>query len=393
MTGRTMPQDGTELDVFIVAGEASGDALGAGLMRELRAMRGSVSFRGVGGAQMAAEGLESLFPIGDISAIGIAPILGKLPTILRRLREAVAAIVAAPPDILVLIDAPEFTHRVASRVRKRLPRLRIVKYVSPTVWVWRPGRARAMRPYIDLILALLPFEPDVHRRLGGPPCVYVGHPVLERLGELRPGQDEAAGRTHSPPLVLALPGSRVQEIRRLAPLFGEALEIAASRQGPFEVALPTLPHLLDEVAAATRAWPIPPRIVTGTEEKNAAFRGARAALAASGTVTLELALARIPHVAAYRIPAWEGWIVRMTALVNSVILPNLILGENVVPEFLQSRCTAENLGAALVEILNHGPERERQIEAFRRLDAILGTGDALPRARAAKAVLDLLARG
>jgi lipid-A-disaccharide synthase len=388
-----MTADGRELDLFILAGESSGDALGAGLMRELRGLRGRVTFRGVGGPQMAAQGLESLFPMGDISAIGIAPIIGKLPTILRRLREVVGAILAAPPDILILIDAPDFTHRVAARVRRRLPRLPIVKYVSPTVWVWRPGRARAMRPYVDLILALLPFEPAVHRRLGGPPCVYVGHPVLERLDDLRPSPIEATARNDALPLVLALPGSRVQEIRRLAPMFGAALNIAASRWGQFEIVLPTLPHLVDEVAAAAKAWRIRPRIVTGAEKKHAAFRRARAALAASGTVTLELALARIPHIAAYRIPAWEGWIVRMVALVNSVILPNLILGEKVVPEFLQSRCTADNVGAALADILGQGPARERQIAAFQRLDAILQTGDAPPSKRAAQAVLDLLARG
>jgi lipid-A-disaccharide synthase len=379
--------------VFLVAGEASGDALGAGLMRELRAIRGDVAFRGIGGEKMAKEGLASLFDIGDISAIGIAPIIGKLPTILRRLREVVAAVLADPPDILVLIDAPDFTHRVAHRVRKRLPHLPIVKYVSPTVWVWRPGRARAMRPYVDLILALLPFEPEVHRRLGGPACVYVGHPALEHLDDLRPPAREPPRRDHGPPLILALPGSRVQEIRRLAPVFGQALDILAARREAFDVVLPTLPHLAEEVAAATKSWRKPPQVVTGDAQKFAAFRRARAAIAASGTVTLELALAGIPQVTAYRIAVWEGWLLRMLTLVDTPILPNLILGENVVPQYLQFRCTGENLARALGEILDDGPARARQIEAFRRLDPILKVGDASPSRRAASAVLGVLARG
>ncbi|MFL5062039.1 MAG: lipid-A-disaccharide synthase [Xanthobacteraceae bacterium] len=383
---------GTSLDVFLVAGEASGDVLGAGLMRALRDVRsGPVMFRGAGGARMIEAGLTSLFPAHDLMTIGIAPVVAKLPTILRRLRETVAAIVAAPPDVLVLIDVPDFSLRVARLVRKRLPHLPIVKYVSPTVWVWRSGRARAMRRSIDLVLALLPFEPDVHRRLGGPPCVYVGHPLLAHLSALRPSAEEARARANER-LVLALPGSRRLEIRRLGAMFGEALGQVAQQRGPIDVVLPTLPHLVDEIAAATSGWSIRPRIVSGEAEKHAAFRRARAALAASGTVTLELALAGVPHVAAYRISLIEGWIARMILQVPTVILANLVLGEMVVPEFLQTKCTAANLGLAVVDILDDTPARRRQQDAFTRLDEILGTADVSPSERAAHAVLDLLAK-
>jgi lipid-A-disaccharide synthase len=381
----TMP-----LDVFMVAGEASGDVLGAGLMRSLRHMRGgAVTFRGAGGARMVEAGLASLFPAHDLMTIGIAPVVAKLPTILRRLRETVAAVADAPPDVLILIDVPDFSLRVARLVRKRLPHLPIVKYVSPTVWVWRSGRARAMRGSIDLVLALLPFEPDVHRRLGGPPCVYVGHPLLAHLSELRPSLEEARARA-SGRLVLALPGSRRLELRRLGATFGEALERVAQKQGPMDVVLPTLPHLVDDITAATSRWSIRPRIVSTEAEKYAAFRRARAALAASGTVTLELALAGVPHVAAYRISLIEGLIARMILQVPTVILANLVLGELVVPEFLQTRCTAANLSAALADVLDDTPARRRQQEAFTRLDAILGTADVSPSERAAHAVLDLL---
>jgi lipid-A-disaccharide synthase len=323
--------------------------------------------------------------------IGVGPVVAKLPTILRRLRQTIEAIVAQQPDVLILIDVPDFSLRVARAVRRRRPDLPVVKYVSPSVWAWRRGRARAMRPSIDLILALLPFEPAVHRELGGPPCIYVGHPLLGQLGELRAQPAQADGRAAAP-VVLALPGSRRLEIRRLGPVFGKALEMAADKHGHFDVVLPTLPHLAEEMAAVTSRWSIRPRIVADEAEKYAAFRAARAAIAASGTVTLELALAGIPHVAAYRISLVEGLIARMVLRVSTVILPNLVLGEMVVPEFLQTRCTAANLADALTEILGDTPARRRQEEAFGRIDAILGVHDKPPSARAADAVLDLLAQ-
>src|SRR5262245_14254116 len=381
----------------MVAGESSADELGARLMRALAAER-AVSFRGVGGPRMSAAGLASLYPAHDLFSIGLGTVVAKLPLLMRRIRETVEAIVSTPPDVLVLIDAPDFTHRVAARVRRRLPRLPIVKDVSPSGWVWRPGRARAMRSSIDLLLALLPFEPEVHRELGGPDCIYVGHSLLEHLSDLRPSADEARMRATSPPLVLALPGSRAQEVTHLADIFGETLGKVADRSGPLEVVLPTVPHLASQLSELTSRWPIRPRITVDQAEKYAAFRRARAALAASGTVTLELALAGVPSVAGYRIPAIEGLILRMIARfhpaigVRSVILANLVLGEFAIPEFLQSRCTPENLAEPLVDILGDTPARARQIEAFKRLEAILGAGNIAPSKRAAQAVLDLIER-
>src|SRR5262245_41352629 len=366
-------------------------------MRALAA-ESAVAFRGVGGPLMSAAGLTSLYPAHDLTSIGIWTVVARLPILTRRLHETVDAIVTAPPDVLVLIDAPDFTHRVAARVRRQLPHLPIVKYVSPSVWVWRPGRARAMRPSIDLLLALLPFEPEVHRQLGGPDCIYVGHSLLEHLSDLRPSAEETRMRATSPPLVLALPGSRAHEVTHLAGIFGEALGKVADRSGPIEVVLPTVPHLASQLSELTSRWPIRPRIIVDLAEKNAAFRRARAALAASGTVTLELALAGVPSVAGYRIPAIEGLILRTIAKfhpaigVRSVILANLVLGEIAIPEFLQSRCTPENLAQPLVDILSDTPARARQIEAFKRLEAILGADNVAPSKRAAQALLDLIER-
>jgi len=385
------------LSIYLVAAEESGDVLGAALARALTAREGdALRLAGVGGRAMAAAGIASPFPIDDLSIIGITAIPLRLPTILRRLRETTDAIVAARPDALVIIDSPDFTHRVARRVRARAPTIPILDYVSPSVWAWRPGRARAMRAYVDCVLAILPFEPATHLRLGGPPCIYVGHPLTERIADLRPNADEAARRRADPPLVLVLPGSRASEIGRLLAIFGAALAQASARLGPLELVLPTLPHLAQRVREGIAGWPVRPRVVVDAAEKWAAFRTARAALAASGTVTLELALAAVPTVATYRVPLVEELVARLARLherLTSVILANLVIGENVVPEFLQRDCTPQNLADALVPLLSETPERSRQIAAFHRLDQIMALDTLAPSAKAATIVLDVARRG
>lgn len=339
---------------------------------------------------MAAEGLASQFPMDDITAIGFGTVLRKLPLILRRIRQTAAAIVASQPDVLVLIDSPDFNQRVASRVRPALPKLAIVKYVAPTVWAWRPGRARTLARLVDHILALFPFEPSILKELGGPPATYVGHPLLEKLDALRPSPREMLAREAKPPILLVLPGSRRSEIARLAAIFGEAVALLVRRHGPVDLVLPTLSTRTEEISAAVRSWTVQPRVIVGEAEKYEAFRKARAAIAASGTVTLELALARVPMVAAYRVPLLEETVVRAVARVNSVILPNLVLGDNVVPEFLQRHCTAENLAAALAPLLAETPERDQQLEAFGRLDRIFSTEGEEPSARAARVTAETI---
>jgi lipid-A-disaccharide synthase len=390
------PRAPRSLAIELIAAEESGDALGAALARALVEREGTaLKLSGVGGRAMAAAGITSPFPIDDLSIIGVTAIPRRLPMILRRIRETADAVVAAQPDALVLIDSPDFTHRVARRVRRRAPSIPIVDYVSPTVWAWRPWRARAMRRYVDCVLAILPFEPAAHLRLGGPPCVYVGHPLIERLAELRPNADEMQRRQGDPPLVLVLPGSRSSEIRRLLAIFGAAIGQVAARLGPLELVLPTMPHLLARVREGVAAWPVQPRIVVDPAEKWAQFRNARAALAASGTVTLELALAGVPTVAAYRLPAIEwigGRFVRLPELF-SIILANLVIGQKIVPELLQHDCTPEKLADALVPLIADTPARRRQIEAFARLDAIMGVGAMTPSSQAAAIVLDLAQRG
>jgi lipid-A-disaccharide synthase len=310
-----------------------------------------------------------------------------LPSIFRHIREAADAVIAAQPDVLVIIDSPEFTHRVARRVRAASPHIPIIDYVSPSVWAWRPSRARAMRAYVDHVLALLPFEPAAHAKLGGPPCDFVGHPLASEVERLRPSARDAERRAATPPLVLVLPGSRTGEIRRHLSVFGEAMALLTQRCGPIEAVLPTTLHLEKRVRSATADWPVPPRVVVEAEDKWAAFRQARAALAASGTVTLELALAGVPTVVAYRVPLVEEAIARLLIKVPSIVLANLVLGENVMPELLQRQVAPEPLVAALAPLFADTPERRRQLDAFARLDQVMKIGAANPSEAAAQIVL------
>ncbi|MGF6309252.1 lipid-A-disaccharide synthase [Bradyrhizobium sp. i1.8.4] len=378
--------------IFLVATEESGDRLGAALMKVLRQRLGdAVQFSGVGGREMTSEGIDPLFPIEELSIIGLAAVVRQLPKILQLIRRTADAVLAAPPDMLVIIDSPDFTHRVARRVRARNPDIPIVDYVSPSVWAWRPGRARAMRSYVDHVLALLPFEPEEYRKLQGPPCSYVGHPLTEHLASLRPNEEEQKRRDTRPPVLLVLPGSRRSEIRHHLAPFGAALG-QLNKQTSFELVLPTMPHLEAMVREGVASWPVAPRLAIGETEKRAAFRVARAALAKSGTVTLELALSGIPMVTAYRVGAAEAFILRRAIRVSSVILANLVIGSDIIPEFLQEDCTPDKLSAALAEVLADSPERLRQLVAFATMDGKMSTGNQPPSVRAADIVLAEMGR-
>ncbi|MDK9697707.1 MAG: lipid-A-disaccharide synthase [Siculibacillus sp.] len=388
--------------IFIVAGETSGDHLGADLMTRLRErIGGSVEFAGVGGPEMTAAGLASLFPMTDIAVMGLWPVLERLPLILRRIHETAAAAIAARPDVLVLIDSPDFCHRVAKRVKKALPRQKIVLHVSPTVWAWRPGRARKIAAFTDRLLALLPFEPDAHRLLGGPPTTYVGHPFLEHVAGVRPAMPRTApldvGRR---PMIVVLPGSRRSEVSRLMSSFGEALGRLAAAVGEIEVVLPAVDHVRGEIEARLSDWPVKPTIVVGRAAKFEAFARADAALAASGTVTLELAFAGLPMVAAYRLDGLGRLMKRFVDIpaslrgilpARSALLPNLVVGELAVPEFIDADCRPEALAAALAALVREGPERARQTAAFARFEARMREGlPEAPGAAAADAVVALL---
>lgn len=386
--------------IFIVAGEESGDQLGAALIRALRARLGdAVSFAGVGSERMHAEGVVSLFPLSDIAVMGLDAVLARLPTLIRRIRATAAAAVAARPDVVVIVDSPDFTHRVAKRIRKAAPAIPVVGYVSPSVWAWRPGRAAKMAAYVDHLMAILPFEPAVHARLGGPPTTYVGHPLLERLDALHPAAGERRPIGDGPPVLLVLPGSRTSEIGRLTDTFGATVARLSERVGALEVLLPAVPHLAEEIRRRVEGWPVPPRVLLGEAEKFAAFRRAHAALAASGTVTLELAVAAVPMAVAYRLDGFYRLVRRLNDVVpivrvSSMVLPNIVLGENAVPEFLEEAVEPEGLSATLAGLLRDGAERDRQLAAFARLDEVMRLPcGGLPSERAAEVVLSVMAAG
>lgn len=367
--------------ICLVAGEESGDQLGSELMKALSSRLGSdVRYCGVGGERMASLGLTSFFDMTDVSVMGLSAVLARLPLIVRRVYQTVDAIIAQDPSVLVIIDSPDFTHNVAKRVRKRAPHIPIVGYVSPSVWAWRSGRAKKMSAYVDELLALLPFEPGVHRRLGGPRTHYVGHPLSENLAHLRPSQDERTAIYAPNKVLLVLPGSRGSEINRLLSDFGETVALVKDELPDVEVLLPAVAHLEDRIREGTAHWRYKPEIVVGLEAKHAAFRRAHAALAASGTVSLELALSGVPMVVAYRV----DWFFRRLkelnrvlklANVDSFVLPNIILGNKTIPEFLDEEVDARVLASHLELLLADSPERDAQLSELARLDDLMRLPD------------------
>lgn len=361
------------MKIFFVVGEESGDLLGGELIEALRLRcPDSIEIAGVGGERMAALGLQTLFPLSEIAVMGFTAVVARLPLLLRRISDCVAAVQEFGPDVVVIIDSPDFTHRVASRVRKLMPGIPIIDYVSPSVWIWRPGRARKMARYVDHLLAILPFEPDVHKRLEGPDCSYVGHPLLTKMDRLRPkdGEREEFSKTKRPVLIL-LPGSRRFETSRLLKPFARTLEIISEKYPNLDLLLPAVAHLEDEIRRSVETWPVRPTIVVGEQEKYNAFRCAHAALAASGTVTLELALSGIPMVVAYKVDIIYSSLRKITGITPVISLPNIILDGPIVPELVEENAEPDILAAALAPLLIDGPERKRQLDAFARLDEIM----------------------
>lgn len=384
--------EGNGLHIMLVAGETSGDVLGAELMVALRELSDRrLRFSGVGGPRMELEGLSSIFPMSDIAVMGPREIIPRLPLIFRRIWQTVRHAVDHQPDILVVIDSPEFTHMVARRVARRAPSIPIVDYVLPSVWAWRQGRAKAMGKYIRRVLALLPFEPAFLKSVGVD-CVYVGHPAIHRVPKPGSGDGFRAARGILPdaPVLLVLPGSRVNEVKHLIGIFGEVVKRLVSELPNLRIVVPTVPHVRNLVEAAVATWAVPVEIVEDEAERHAAFDAATAALAASGTVALELGLARVPMVIAYRAEALVGWFALSVLKVPSVVLVNLILDRPSVREYLQSRCTPDELLDGLSPLLRKTPDRARAVADLDELRARIGVDGEAPSRRAARAVLELL---
>ncbi|MEM8959295.1 MAG: lipid-A-disaccharide synthase [Pseudomonadota bacterium] len=380
--------------LFIVVGEASGDALGAALVQGLRTLEPEAEIAGLAGPKMQAEGLKSLFPMEELSVMGLTEVLPKYPHLRRRMLQTVEAVLAARPDVLLTIDAPDFSLRVAKRVRAADPSIRTVHYVAPSVWAWRRGRAAKMAPFVDQVLALLPFEPP-YMETAGMRCDFVGHPVTTE--PVASAAEAAAYRARigagQGPLILALPGSRRGEVTRLTDVFGESLARVAAAHPEAQFVLPAAPSVVDLLRERTADWPKPLHLVDPAEDadgadKRAAFAAADVALAASGTVSLELAAADTPMVIAYDMAWLTRQILRRMLRVDTVTLVNLVSETRAVPEFLAENCRPDLIAPSLLQVLD-APDAQR--EAARLTMDRLGRGGAAPGLLAARAVLDGLA--
>jgi lipid-A-disaccharide synthase len=379
--------------IFIIAGEPSGDVLGCALMAALRERVGdAVRFAGIGGESMAEQGLCSLVPLSDLAVAGIAEVLPRAPLILRRVRETVRAIREMRPDAVVTIDSSGFSWRIAHRLRRAGERLPLIHYVAPMVWAWRAGRARRMARWYDHLLTLLPFEPPYFERVGLA-CTYVGHPVIESGADRGDAARFRAmhGIAGDELVLTVLPGSRGGEVRRLLPIFGAALRQLEPMIGPFRVALPTVETVADAVTAGVADWPGLPIVLRGATAKYDAFAASRAAMAASGTVALELALARVPMVIAYRLNRLTQIVLDWVVKVRQVNLVNLILGRVLVTELLGDDCTPERLATAVAELVRDEAVRSAHLEGYDTAMRRLGVGGRSPSRNAADRILAIIA--
>jgi len=382
-----MAEPHNHLKIYFVLGEESGDSLAADLLPALRTKveaGGMVLIPvGLSGPKLGALGVKSLFDIDEIAVMGLSAVVARLPNIVRRVKQTVRDILAHKPDVVVLIDSPDFTHAVAKRVRRQAPDLPIVNYICPSVWAWRSSRATKMRDYIDHVLAILPFEPQVLSDLGGPAATYIGHPLARHIVSLTRAPADGESR---PGKLLILPGSRMSEVKRLLPVFGETLDVLVSRGVAFHPVIPAVPHLKAYIASQTANWSVRPAIVDSANN-DTEFASARAALAASGTVSLQLALHRVPMAVAYILDPLAK---PLAKLVRSwtVSLPNLIADWPVVPEDLNDHVRPQRLARTVERLLLETPERKAQLAGFEHIINKMKTPQA-PAEQAAAIIVDL----
>ncbi|MDF2368711.1 lipid-A-disaccharide synthase [Sneathiella sp.] len=381
----------THRRAFILAGEPSGDALAARLMAELKAQAPDVEFLGVGGPLMAVEGLDSLFPMEELSVMGLLEVLPRLPQLLKRIDQTAAEVKRVAPDIFITVDAPDFSFRVAKKLAgTSFPK---VHYVAPSVWAWRPGRAKKVAALYDHLLTLLPFEPPYFEAVGLP-ASFVGHSVIESGADKGDGPAFRAryGIDAEERLLMMLPGSRRGEVSRHLPVFKDTVAQLQADIGKFRLAVPVIGRAGDIVREEVQNWDIDVHVVDGETEKYDAMAASNMALAASGTVALELALARLPTVIAYRMNVITNMIARRVVKLNHVNLVNILLKREAVPEYILENCTAENLARALAELFRSEEKQAQQIVSYEEAMVQLGEGGAAPGARAAEIILKLIAR-
>lgn len=359
-----MSEPTERLKLFILAGEPSGDRIAADLIRRLK-LRVPLAFIGVGGRELADEGLlKSLFPMSDLAVMGISDVLLRLPLLLWRVEQTARAIRKASPDIVVLVDAQDFSKLVAKRLKRLRYAGKLILYVAPSVWARAPQRAAKLKPLFEEVLAVLPFEPEVMARLDGPPTFYVGHPALsERL--TRSAVDRG-------PLLL-LPGSRAGELRRHMPLFQQLAERVSGNPAVDGFIIPTLPALKERIERVVADWPVPVQVVADRNARAAIYRDAVLAVVVSGTATLELGLAQVPMVVSYVLDQPQARVFEKLGC-PAVSLPNIVLGRPVVPEVVQATPDLDALVREVQALLDSKKARQDQIEAFGELSNLMETG-------------------
>ena len=349
--------------IYFVVGEESGDALGEKLINAFEKQSHKIEPMGLAGPRMMAKGVESLFDISELSVMGISAVASKLPSLLRRIRETTKDVIDKKPDVLLLIDSPEFSYRVAKKVRKKLPDVKIVKYVAPTVWAWRPGRAKKIKPYIDHIMAILPFEPELLKSLDGPDATYVGHPLASEMPSI---SIKSKKKCSEVPKLLVLPGSRRGELKLMLPVIRDTLKALKDRGNELEILLPAVDKLADEIGEKIRSWEVKPKLVVGEDAKIEAFKQADLALATSGTVILELALYKVPMISIYKLDRLMMQVRHMITAWTTA-LPNLIADYPVVPERLNENAHPQHLARMLERLMLDGEERAVQLKGFDKI--------------------------
>jgi len=382
--------------ICLLAGEHSGDHMGAGLMAELIARSGGkVRFSGIGGGEMiavgAGHGFESFFPMEELSIGGIFEIAPHIPRVLRRINETARNVRALRPDIVISIDSPAFAFRVGKKLKGAGPAL--VHYVAPTVWAWRPRRARMIAGFLDHLLMIFPFEAPNFTKWGLD-ATFIGHPVAEMGFDRSDGPSFRTrhGIGETQPLLCVLPGSRHSEADRLLPVFGEVLGLLKAEIPDLAVVLPTVTTVADKVREAAARWPLPVTITEGIEDKRDAFAASDAALAASGTVTYELAMAGVPMVIAYRMAFMSYVVIRLMVKIAYASVINIVLGREVAPEFIQGKCKAKNIADALKTLFQYPEIHRAQVRDLAEVAQALGLGQAPSSQRAADIIMEIIAK-
>lgn len=366
--------------MWMLAGEDSGDIIGANLMRSLKRVYriDSLLLKGVGGPEMEKEGLQCLFHSAELSVMGLLPVFTKLPQLYLRYRQVCQAIAQDHPKVIFFIDYQEFNHCVARWVRKHHPEIKIVQVVAPSVWAWRPGRAKKMKHFIDHIFTIFPFESALFRKLGGPPCTYIGHPLIldSKHASKSPKRHNAQTNTDNPLVkhIMLLPGSRPSELSILLPIYAQVVNRLVSQDLGLQFSVITLHRYHNELVKLCSSWSAPIKVVSDPIEKARCFQLAHHAIVASGTATLELGLSCVPMIVTYKVSRLEAYILRKLVVSPYVALPNIILQEHAVPELLQERCEPKTIAAASKALLVDNTLYRNQQSTLMRLRSAISHG-------------------